>query len=264
MNNDIKNKIIELHLKAQFSQKEIAEQCSVAQSTVSKTVSAYKKGTFIYNDTTVGEYEEDIPTSSSIFIADEEPSDDLPTLENTKMLPTVMLESKPVANFKNSILNPINQNLQSSVVTDPPSSTYENSKTEEQTHSLPVPNLLDKSKITFTNHGLWLNQFALKLIGNPVHLAYSLDNDKCNLYIEPFNENNKNSFYYCKAKCSKNYTKTANKQLINDLQELLELHFKENLNINFEKDSFKILFKFTFENNQFNINIPTGVGQITI
>lgn len=66
MDNSIKNKIIELHLTGGYSQRKIAKQFSIAQSSVSKTITAYKNGNFIYNDTTAEEQSTatftDIPT----------------------------------------------------------------------------------------------------------------------------------------------------------------------------------------------------------
>ncbi len=275
MDNKTKNEIITLYLTTELSQSEIGRKFSIKQPAVSKVISAYKNGTFVYNDTTV-------PEQSSLNETFILPLENVAECEQTISLATEIeqtfneIETAEYEQTVSSTSSELNTELSSSTSlsidkcentssqNDKPIVTTNATQTEntaecEQTNS---PTFINKAKITFTNHGLWLNQFALISLENPNELSYSFDSETHNLYIEPFNETSKNPFYYCKAKCSKNYTKTANKQLINDIQEILEQEFKGNISINLNKDSFKINFKFNFENGKFIINIPTMISNV--
>ncbi len=328
MNNETKNKIIELHLTGEYSQSKIAKQFSVAQSSVSKVITAYKNGEFIYNDLTVPEQSADIdlqPISECeqdivpniditepVIPATDEPteqpvettetisnnSDQLETAEcEQDISPNIDITEPVIPATDESTEQPVEttetaecEEIESTTPSEteiqpiefPPAiiTEYElippqvnnsvasetltqTENTAEYEQEIPAT-LLNKAKITFTNHGLWLNQFALKVLHNPNALAYSFDSENLNLYIEPITTTIVNPHYYCKAKCSKNYTKTANKQLINDLQEILELEFKDTVDINLNTDSFKIHFNFNFENGQFIINLPTMISKIDI
>ncbi len=289
-----KNEVIRLHLTTELSQGAIGKSVGLSQPQISRIISAYKKGTFIYNDITVPEqpsnYENiaeceqtvatNIETTEILIPASNDPVENtcevIETAEaNTDQLPSEIESAEyeetepplPTETITQPIKLPpvvVAECEQETETIDTTPATSNSSQTKntveyEQENSTPV---LNKSKITFTNHGLWLNQFALIQLNNPTELAYSFDNENLNLYIEPLSSNNVNPFYYCKAKCSKNYTKTANKQLINDIQEILELEFKGNVGVNLNKDSFKIHFNFKFENGQFIINIPTMISKI--
>lgn len=285
-----KNEVIKLHLTTELSQGAIGKSVGLSQPQVSKIISAYKKGDFIYNDLTVPEQSSSfenlaeceqtvatniettealIPTSSEpveVIYTDEANTDQLPNEiesaeyeETEPSLPTEII-TQPIE-LPPVVVAECEQETETIDTAPANSNSYQTKNTAECEQENSISSL-NKSKITFTDHGLWLNQFALMQLNNPTELAYSFDIENLNLYIEPFSSNNVNPFYYCKAKCSKNYTKTANKQLINDIQEILELEFKGNVNINLNKDSFKIHFNFKFENGQFIINIPTMISKI--
>ncbi len=301
MDNSIKNKIIELHLTGDYSQSKIAKQFSIAQSSVSKTITAYKNGSFIYNDTTVPEQstssftelpsekiaidEKIVSTTSDVVDSIEQldQSENVDECEQVSEAPINncnenactdceiapkcehILEIPTDAELSNSPENQSEYDHISDQTLTPASEletpTVEIAQCEqEQPQSL----LLKKAKITYTKHGLWLNEYALKLLERPTHLAYSFDDINSKLCIEPFLESNYYPTIYCTAKCCNNYAKTINKQLVNDLENTLKHKFENNIVVDFVKDTYKIYFNFIFENGQYIIDLNKDISQVDL
>lgn len=301
MDNSIKNEIIELYLTGDYSQSKIAKQFSIAQSSVSKTITAYKNGSFIYNDTTVEEQStttftelpsKKIAIDEEISVLTSEASIDNEVIENSVTVAECEQVSETPINSCNEnacadceiapkcehiLENPTDTQLSNSPEnqseyehisdqTSTPAYELETPKVEiaqyeqEQSQSL----LLKKAKITYTKHGLWLNEYALKLLERPTYLAYSFDDINSKLCIEPFLESNYYPNIYCTAKCCNNYAKTINKQLVNDLENTLKHKFESNIVVDFIKDTYKIYFNFKFENGQYIIDLNKDIAQVDL